>query len=244
MSNIYLRLPTSRCQYFRHRDPKRTLAPNEPIVFGAYKHEMSILRNSLTNAPAITQEVNERCYSQQQWTNMLYGKAPLGGKPLVNRDKREYLTFAEVQYLNGHTDDSARAANEDYLCIRLPREVEVFDTVRSVTPSWNLDRRGIYELILALNNEFKRSVVDWALSAFDFCTERGRIVCRSQTAMLERYLMRYGIEPTATEKDNLRRIIDRWLRSEHSYLSSYSCMDMQYIDNNERIIHVDKVIWT
>lgn len=61
--------------------------------------------------------------------------------------------------------------------------------------------------------------------------------------MLERYLMRYGIEPTWQEKDNLRRIIDRWLRTEHSYFKAYSCVDMQYVDDNEAQYPIGEVQW-
>lgn len=242
MPNIYLRLPSSRCLYFRNRDPKKPLAPNEPVVFSPYRHEAFVLRNSLTNAAAVTQEVNERCFSHQQWTNMLHGRAPSGGKPVVKRDNREYLTFAEVQRLIGKADETARSANEDYLCIKLPSEVEMVDTVRAVTPSWNIDNHGVQELLLAINNEFKRSVLDWFLASFDFCTENGRVLCRTQASVLERYLMRYGIEPTQKEKDNLRRVIDRWLRTEHSDLGSYSCMDMQFMDRQERMMLIDKVV--
>ena len=53
MPNIYLRLPISRCQFFRHRDPKHTLAKDEPLVFSPYTPEYFVMRNSLTNAGAL-----------------------------------------------------------------------------------------------------------------------------------------------------------------------------------------------
>ena len=242
MPNIYLRLPVSRCQYFRHRDPDRTLARNEPVVFGSYMPEYFVIRNSLSNAGSVTQKVNPQCFSHQQWRNMMNGRHPLGGNVLVKRDSAEYLTFAEVQQLNGYKDYS-KSANEEYLCIKLPTEIEVVDTVRTITPTWNLDRYGIFKLIELLNNDFKRCMVEWVLATFDFCTSNGRIIARSKSAMIERFLMRYGIDPSNEEKDNMRRIVERWLKSEHSFFRSYSCLDRQYTDDNERVHHIDEIQW-
>lgn len=242
MPNIYLRLPTSRCQFFRHRDPKRVLAKDEPLVFSVYSPEYFVMRSSLTNAGALSQEVNTQCFSQQQWRNMLNGRHPLGGNMLVTRDNSEYLTYDEVLHLNGNKEYS-KSDNEDYLCIKLPSEIEVIDTVRAVTPTWNLDRSGIYKLLELLNNDFKRSVVEWALATFDFCTANGKIIARSKAAMLERYLMRYGINPSTEEKDNLRRVVERWLKLEHNFFKAYSCLDMQYEDMSESEHHIDEISW-
>jgi hypothetical protein len=242
MPNIYLRLPTSRCQFFRNRDPKRVLAKDEPLVFSVYSPEYFVMRSSLTNAGALSQEVNTQCFSQQQWRNMLNGRHPLGGNMLVTRDNSEYLTYDEVLHLNGNKEYS-KSNNEDYLCIKLPSEIEVIDTVRAVTPTWNLDRSGIYKLLELLNNDFKRSVVEWALATFDFCTANGKIIARSKAAMLERYLMRYGINPSSEEKDNLRRVVERWLKSEHNFFKAYSCLDMQYEDMSESEHHIDEISW-
>ena len=65
MPNIYLRLPTSRCQFFRHRDPKHTFAKDDPLVFSPYSPEYFVIRSSLTNAGALSQEVNTQCFSHQ-----------------------------------------------------------------------------------------------------------------------------------------------------------------------------------
>lgn len=241
MPNIYLRLPTNRCQFFRNRDPKKPIAKHEPLVFNAYTPEYHVLRDSLYNAAA-QQRVNMQCFSHQQWRNMQYGRHPLGGNVIDRRDVDEYLTFAEVQKLNGYKDYN-KSVNEDYLCIKLPSEVFVIDTVRTVTPTWNIQVDGLHHLIVMLNNDFKRSIVEWALSTFDYCTSNGRVIARSQTGMLERFLMRYGIDQTLEEKDNLRRIIDRWLRSEHKNFRAYSCLDMQYEDDNEQEYRIDSIEW-
>lgn len=242
MPNIYLRLPMSRCQFFRNRDPKRVLAKNEPVVFSVYSPEYFVMRSSLTNVGALSQKVNTQCFSHQQWCNMLNGRHPLGGNVLVTRDTSEYLTYDEVLHLNGNKE-YAKSDNEDYLCIKLPSEIEVIDTVRAVTPTWNLDRSGVYKLLELLNNDFKRSVVEWALATFDFCTANGKIIARSKAAMLERYLMRYGIDPSSEEKDNLRRVVERWIKSEHNFFKAYSCLDMQYEDRTEHEHHIDEISW-
>lgn len=242
MPNIYLRLPTSRCQFLRHRDDNHTLAPDEPLVFSLYMPEYHILRNCITNVSAVTQRVNILCFSHQQWTNMTYGRAPTGGKPMMKRNHTDWLTYDEIQQLNGQ-QERGRTEKEDYLCIKLPSEVMVVDAVRHVTPTWNLNYRGVRQLSLMLNADFKRAVVEWVLSTFDYCTANGRIICRGHSAMLERFLMRYGIEPTVQEKDNLRRVIDRWIRTEHGYFNVYSCSDMQFTDPKERVQTVDVIEW-
>ncbi len=242
MPNIYLRLPTSRCQFFRNRDPKHTLAKDEPFVFSPYMPHHFVLRKHITNIPAVTQKVNSQCFSHQQWRNMMQGKHPNGGEVVTKRDPHEYLSFGEVQRFSGR-QDYAKSDNEDYLCIKLPSEVEVIDVVRQVTPVWNLSTRGIRQLLLMLNDDFKRSVVEWALATFDYCTSDKRIIFRRQTAMLERFLMRYGIDQNESEKDALRRIISRWLTSNHSNFKAYSCADMQYIDDSEKRYCVDDILF-
>lgn len=242
MPNIYLRLPTSRCQFFRNRDPKHTLAKDEPLVFSPYMPHHFVLRKHITNIPAVTQKVNSQCFSHQQWRNMMQGKHPNGGEVVTKRDPHEYLSFGEVQRFSGRQDD-AKSDNEDYLCIKLPSEVEVIDVVRQVTPVWNLSTRGIRQLLIMLNDDFKRSVVEWALATFDYCTSDKRIIFRRQTAMLERFLMRYGIDQNESEKDALRRIISRWLTSNHSNFKAYSCADMQYIDDSEKRYCVDYILF-
>ena len=242
MPNIYLRLPTSRCQFFRNRDPKHTLAKDEPLVFSPYMPHHFVLRKHITNIPAVTQKVNSQCFSHQQWRNMMQGKHPNGGEVVTKRDPHEYLSFGEVQRFSGR-QDYAKSDNEDYLCIKLPSELEVIDVVRQVTPVWNLSTRGIRQLLLMLNDDFKRSVVEWALATFDYCTSDKRIIFRRQTAMLERFLMRYGIDQNESEKDALRRIISRWLTSNHSNFKAYSCADMQYIDDSEKRYCVDDILF-
>ena len=242
MPNIYLRLPTSRCQFFRNRDPKHTLAKDEPLVFSPYMPHHFVLRKHITKIPAVTQKVNSQCFSHQQWRNMMQGKHPNGGEVVTKRDPHEYLSFGEVQRFSGR-QDYAKSDNEDYLCIKLPSEVEVIDVVRQVTPVWNLSTRGIRQLLIMLNDDFKRSVVEWALATFDYCTSDKRIIFRRQTAMLERFLMRYGIDQNESEKDALRRIISRWLTSNHSNFKAYSCADMQYIDDSEKRYCVDDILF-
>lgn len=242
MPNIYLRLPTSRCQFFRHRDPKNALGKDEPLVFSPYSHEHFIMRNSLINVPSRSNHIDLACFSQQQWCNMLMGRHPAGGKVVMRRDIDSWLSFREVQQLSGRLTDG-KGMNDDYLCIRLPSEVEVVDTVYSVKPTFTLDNHGVRALAVSLNNDFKRSLVEWALSTFDFCTSRGRIIARSHNAMLERYLMRYGIETSEEEKDVLRRIIGRWLRTEHCFYKSYSCLDMRFTDSRDRPHRIDEVQW-
>lgn len=242
MPNIYLRLPRSRCQFFRNRDPDHALRQDEPLVFNAYSHAFFVMRNSLTNAQALTQVVNTQCFSSQQWRNMTCGRDPTGKVLIMNRNREDYPSFEEVVQLCSQRDYK-KSMNEDYLCIKLPNEVLMVDRVRTVTPSWNLDKHGVRKMTELLNNDFKRSIIEWALSTFDFCVSNGRVVCRSQSSMLERYMMRYGIEPTHEETDNLRRVIERWFYAEHNHFRAYSCFDLKYMDDNDSPQKVDEFAW-
>lgn len=243
MPNIYLRMPTSRCQFFRHRDPKHILEPSDPIVFSNYSPEYFVIRQSLSNVSAVIQKISTQCFSHQQWLNMVNGRHPSGGKVLNKRDRHLPLTYGEVLQLNGVIEYD-RSIKEDYLCIKLPATVEVVDTVRQVTPSWNIDTNGRRRLLEMLNSDFKRSVMEWVLSTFDYCTSRGRLILRSQTSSMERFLMRYGIEPSDVERDSLRRMIERWLKTDrHCLFSAYSCVDMQYIDDGEKSINIEGIQW-
>lgn len=242
MPNIYLRLPTSRCQFFRNRDPKHVLAKDEPLVFSVYTHEHFILRHYLTNTTELSRSLDPQCFSHQQWRNMMAGRHPNGGASILIRDNQNYLSFDEMQRIFGFRDYN-KSEDMDYLCIRLPYEVEVVDVVKQVTSTWNLTKEGVWQLKAALNNEFKRSLIEWAMSTFDYCTSNNRIICRKHVAMLERFLMRYGIDPTEQEKSNMRRVIDRWFATENKNFKAYSCADMQFIDESERTVSFERIEW-
>lgn len=242
MPNIYLRLPTSRCQFFRNRDPKHVLAKDEPLVFSVYTHEHFILRHYLTNTTEQSRSLDPQCFSHQQWRNMMAGRHPDGGTSILIRDNQNYLSFDEVQRIFGYRDYN-KSEDMDYICIRLPYEVEVVDVVKQVTSTWNLTKEGVWQLKAALNNEFKRSLIEWAMSTFDYCTSNNRIICRKHVAMLERFLMRYGIDSTEQEKSNMRRIIDRWFATENKNFKAYSCADMQFIDESERTVSFERIEW-
>ena len=242
MPNIYLRLPTSHCQFFRNRDPKHVLAKDEPLVFSVYTHEHFILRHYLTNTTELSRSLDPQCFSHQQWRNMMAGRHPNGGASILIRDNQNYLSFDEVQRIFGFRDYN-KSEDMDYLCIRLPYEVEVVDVVKQVTSTWNLTKEGVWQLKAALNNEFKRSLIEWAMSTFDYCTSNNRIICRKHVAMLERFLMRYGIDPTEQEKSNMRRVIDRWFATENKNFKAYSCADMQFIDESERTVSFERIEW-
>lgn len=241
MANIYIRLPISRCQYYRNRDARHPLMPHEPIKFSEYAEEHYVIKHSLYNK-AKANTIDDRIFTHQEWRNMMCGKDPRGGVVKLARDKDEWLTYKEVIQILGQKQND-KTDQFDYLCIKLPTEVYCIDDVRPVTPTWSMDSYGYNRLCELINNDFKRSLVDWSLATFDYCTSGGRIILRAQAAMLERYLMRYGIEPSQTEKDSLRRVIDRWFRQVHCNYSSYSTFDIEYKDASERVAKVDAVEW-
>lgn len=241
MTNIYIRLPISRCQYYRNRDSKHILQPSDPIKFSEYTEEHYVIRSSIYNK-VLNTEADSRFFTQQEWRNMMCGKDPTGKFLRLKRDKTEWLKYEEIVKLMG-SKPNEKTSLFDYLCIRLPHEVFCVDDVRPTSPTWCIDRFGYNKLVTLINNDFKRSVIEWALATFDYCTSNGRIVLRAPTSMLERYLIRYGIDSTASEKDSLRRVIDRWFNEQHCNFSSYSTFDMTYRDSREQEAPIEGVEW-
>lgn len=241
MANIYIRLPISRCQFYRNRDAQHELPVNEPVRFSEYSEEHYVIRTSIYNK-VLTEKSDTRFFSQQEWKNMMRGYDPTGKVFRMKRDPQQWLKYAEVMQLMGEKPND-KTQLFDYLAIRLPTEVYCIDTVKPVSPSWCIDKYGYNRLVMIIQNEFKRSMIEWALATFDYCTENGRIILRAQQSMLERFLMRYHIDPSDTEKDSMRRVIDRWLKEEHCNYSSYSTFDMRYQDRKEENIPIDKIEW-
>lgn len=241
MANIYIRLPISRCQYYRNRDARHSMMPHEPIKFSEFSEEHYVLRTSIYNK-ARDVHLDTRFFSQQEWKNMMRGKDPSGRQSKVKRDVQQWLKYEDIVQILGEKPND-KTDLFDYLCIKLPTEVYCIDDVRPVTPTWSIDKHGYNRLLQLINNDFKRSVIEWALATFDYCTSNGRLVLRAQAAMLERYLIRYNIEPTWEEKDSLRRVIDRWMRQEHCNYSCYSNFNMQYKDEREREAPIEGVEW-
>lgn len=243
MPNIYIRLPISRCQFFRNRDTKHPLLPWQPLKFSDYSEEMQVIRSSIYNKVLnLNSSTDGRFFSSQEWKNLMRGKDTLGKEQRLKRNASDWLQYDEIVQLMGFKS-SAKSSLFDYLCIKLPTEVFCIDDVRPVTPTWCIDAHGYNRLYELLNNDFKRTVVDWALATFDFATSNGQLVLRAQQSMLERFLIHYNINATEDEKDNLRRVIDRWLRAEHSNFTSYSSFSMQYDDTIERRLTVKGVEW-
>lgn len=164
---------------------------------------------------------------------MLRGKDPFGRKSIMTRNPNEWLRYEEIVSLLGKKPTD-KTNLFDYLCIKLPNEVFCIDNVRSVTPSWTIDKNGYLALYNLMNNDFKRCVIEWVLTTFDYCTSNGRIVLRGQNALMERFLIRYDIYPSEAEKSNLRRVIDRWLHEENINFNSYYSIDMKYHDEKEK----------
>lgn len=215
--------------------------PSEPVKFSEYTEEHYILRTSIYNKVLNTQ-FDGRFFSQQEWKNMMRGKDPIGREMRIKRSASEWLTYEEILKITGDKPNE-KTSRFDYLCIKLPNEVFCIDDVRPVTPSWCIDKNGFYRLYTLIDNDFKRSIVDWVIATCDYCSSNGRIVIRAQQAMLERYLMRYSIEMTETEKDSLRRVISRWLSHEQINYNSYTSFDMNYEDRKEHVARFDAVEW-
>lgn len=239
--NIYLRLPYSRCQYLRNLDAGRSLAPDEPLKFSPYSEVHQILRNHIYRKSPLAAS-NQACYTQREWQNMTNGLTPDGKKKVLVRDATQWLSYFDILTIEGCATND-KTAQYDYVCLRLPNEIAVRGRRYPTTDTFTLSSEGCNALVKEFNKLFCLDVVDWFRSTAAYCFSNGKVVFRAQQAAIERFLMRYNIDVSDAEKQSLRRVIDRWLHSEHAGFKAYSCREMSYIDHNEQYIDNVSIVW-
>ena len=90
-----------------------------------------------------------------------------------------------------------------------------------------------------LEDDFKRALLQWVVDTKDFCLNPTRIIDRTHSATLERFLMRFDIPVTqdGKEKDTIRRLLQRWLESAGSASGAYKAYDedITYEDPKDRV---------
>lgn len=236
MANIYLRLPTP-VAYFQRNRWDVPLHPDEPLRFCDFDEKMRILRMGLVRFDE--RQLHIESFSQQEWRNMQNGRRPNGEKVDTKRDNTIPLSYNEVVHLSNFP---LRKTPEsyDYICIQMPREVQIGRRVYATNPSFSLDGHHTHLLQKALCADYKRAIVAWVLHTRNYQVAPDAILDRRNIDTLERFLMHYGI-PTSSdniERDSLRRQLKRWLIEVGEGAESYNTLDIAYYDPNDRVIQI------
>ena len=237
MPNIYLRLPTVICAYHRNYDVNHKLSPFDPLKFSPYTDHAVIMRGGLAVFSSSTKK-NASCYSQQQWRNILSGRKPDGSRQVMKRDPTIWPTYAELCAVEG-IKISNRSDSYDYLCIAMPYTILIGDRECRTNAGYALTEEAASCLQDLLVRDFKRALVDWEIATQDHCIKPDQIIRRGRMDTLERFLMRYDI-PVARdglEKYTLRRQIDRWYAKARLIEKAYRCIDIEYEDSHDKVLH-------
>ncbi len=215
MANIYLRVSRYVAAFMRATGDGQSMPPSQPVEFSRYTQEYVTLTNGLRIIPE-QQQSRASCYSQIAWQNMLRGRMPQGGKPIILRNPDDYLTYSEICTLEA-LPNKTRSEAYEFLCIALPREVCIDGTVIRVHKSYTLDTRAANDLRGLLRDTFIRVFYDFDQRNRIFAQSQG--FHRSDTEILERFLAEYNVPVShdKKERNTLRRLVRRW-RKEASYL--------------------------
>lgn len=218
MANIYLRISKYIAAFLRGDGQGNSILRSQPIEFSQYTQEFAILANSLRIIPA-EQQHRASCYSQAAWNNMLRGRRPSGGQPLLIRKQSDPLSYAELCVLEGiknkqKTDDS------DFICIAMPRETYGVNRVIRTNATMTLDADSARDLRRLLRRTFTRTFLEFKQRNHAFAQEKK--ISRSNIEIIERFLMMYDIPVShdLKERESLRRLLIRWEKEAAYYANS------------------------
>lgn len=207
MPNIYLRVPPYVAAFYRHRDEKNLLTEFQPVVFEEFSFEQVILKQGMVS-DVNKKFLNVLCYSQASWKNILQGKLPKGGKAVITRDEKKWITAREITWLEGRQ----LKQNEelfDYLCIALPRDMVVGDHLEKVDRHITLDGQSAQRLANVLRNEFYCFFYDWGISLQRTYRAKGLEISKAEC--LERFYAQYDIPivPGTHQQESMRMLAKR-----------------------------------
>ncbi len=208
MANIYLRISKYYAAFMRAVGDGESLPLATPIHFSPYTDEYVVLANGLRIVPEEQQHCAS-CYSQSAWQNMMRGRLPQGGKPVILRDAEEYLTYAEICTLE-KLSNKTKTESYEFLCIAIPREIVFNGRVVRVSKSYTLGTDAAQQLRQNLKNMFIRKFLDFEARNNIFAMANN--IHRSNVEVLERFLMEYNIPVSHSQKERstLRRLAHRW----------------------------------
>ena len=156
------------------------------------------------------------CFSERMWKNMLQGKKPQGGKVMLKRDPKTWLTMDEINFLTS-TKRNRKTDGFDYLCIAAPRVMVIGGCYKQVTGSFTLLFEQANALTRQLRREFLRFFLHWICEELFVCDRRGiRFDSKSGRDVvmcIEHFFYHYNmcLGTNATDRDSMRRMAKRWL---------------------------------
>lgn len=236
MANIYLRVSRYVAAFMRSTGDGQSMPYNSPVEFSPYTPEYVVLTNGLRVIPE-AQQHRASCYSQSAWKNMSRGCLPQGGKPILLRDPKDYLTYAEICTLE-HLPNKTKTDAYEFLCINIPREIIVDGRVQRTTASHTLDTRAAQQLRKMLRESFIRTFLDFETRNNLFAKSQG--IHRSGVEILERFFMEYDlpVSHSQKERESLRHLVQRW-RKEAEYL-----VQSPRIINDDLVTRIDEHEYT
>lgn len=208
MANIYLRVPWYVAAYYRGREEGNQLTEWDPVEFADYTHEYMIMENNLRFMPEQVQ--SHACFSQHAWNNILHGRTPDGNQYIIQRSQKEWPSVQEISTLLGESCYGKQATNE-YLCIKMPREVYHCKHVYRTSPSYCLPHDVARHLAATLNRKFCYEYLEWTEYRKEFARKQG--VKAKTIDIVEMFFTQFNF-PVAilpTERESLRRMHTRWL---------------------------------
>ena len=232
MANIYLRVSSYVAAFCRSVGDGNSLPKSQPIKFSEYTQEYAVLYNGLRIVPE-SQQHRASCYSQSAWSNMSRGRLPNGGKPIINRNPDDFLTYAEVCTLESLTNKTKTDAY-DFICIECPREVVQNNRVFRVGKSYTLDSGAARDLRRLPKATLLKTYLDSENHNKIFAKSKG--FHRSGIEIMERFFMEHDIPVShdLRERETMRRLVQRW-RKEAEELAN-----APVIINNELITRIDE----
>lgn len=210
MPNIYLRTSRYVAAFMRAVGDGQSLPLTTPVTFSSYTHEHVVLINGLRVVPE-QQQHRASCYSQSAWNNMLRGRLPQGGLPILQRNPNDYLTYTEICALERLPNKTKTDAYE-FLCIAIPREIALNGHIVRTNKSYALDTSAANQLRRLLRNTFVRTFLDFEQRNEIFA--RDAKIHRTSIEIMERFFMEYDLPVSHSKKegDSMRVLAQRWRR--------------------------------
>lgn len=206
MPKIYVRVPGYVAGFWRGRNDDRQLTEFDPYEFNDYDDLYLFLEHHLRFIPE--QNQNIFCLSERAWNHILHGKAPGGGRTILNRNPSEWPKMSEICALTGKfvTDKQESA---DYLCIAIPQEVLDGGRLHRTNGSFALPKKEADKFIGYLKQEFKREFETFFEIDQQVCAVNG--INRSDVDRMERFLANYNMPISVESKDreSLRKLMFR-----------------------------------
>lgn len=210
MANIYLKVPTYVAQWYRGRiAPEPPLTEFQAVEFSRFQEEYAMMESWLTFVAE--QDMNHTaCFSERMWKNMLQGKRPQGGKPMLKRDPKEWLSMDEILFLTSMKRNK-KTDGFDYLCVATPKVMVIGGQYKQVTGSFTLPFMASNALTKQLRREFLRIFLNWISEELFICDRRG--IRRDVVMCIDHFFYHYNmcLGTNATDRESMRRMAKRWL---------------------------------